>query len=345
VPLFIALATDAKAKDTDRAQAIRALNNVDDAAALSTSVTMLGDLHEDWLNRSSEGRFEIEGARQAFFYSPKLDNHHAVFEKIAAEMKGKTGVFADVALIKIAGHKFGSPEPRDAAKLAIEAGLKESKRALQIMEAMRMVTDSVLPEQLLPLLNSPDEAIVKSAKDTFFALKIDPSTLTAAAATPTISTMKTPDVIAAVAKLKGDPKRGEQLFTQQGCVACHTVNVADPLKGPYLGNIANIYQRAALAEAIIEPNKTIAQGFATNTITLKDGSVQMGFVTLEAADKVVLRNIASQEITINTADIAKREKSETISLMPPGLAGTLTLQDFASLLDYLEALAKEQEKK
>jgi putative membrane-bound dehydrogenase-like protein len=345
VPLFIALATDAKAKDTDRAQAIRALNNVDDAAALSTSVTMLGDLHEDWLNRSSEGRFEIEGARQAFFYSPKLDNHHAVFEKIAAEMKGKTGVFADVALIKIAGHKFGSPEPRDAAKLAIEAGLKESKRALQIMEAMRMVTDSVLPEQLLPLLNSPDEAIVKSAKDTFFALKIDPSTLTAAAATPTISTMKTPDVMAAVAKLKGDPKRGEQLFTQQGCIACHTVNVADPLKGPYLGNIANIYQRAALAEAIIEPNKTIAQGFATNTITLKDGSVQMGFVTLEAADKVVLRNIASQEITINTADIAKREKSETISLMPPGLAGTLTLQDFASLLDYLEALSKEQEKK
>jgi hypothetical protein len=70
----------------------------------------------------------------------------------------------------------------------------------------------------------------------------------------------------------------------------------------------------------------------------------MGFVTLEASDKVVLRNITSQEITITTADIAKREKSETISLMPPGLAGTLTLQDFASLLDYLEALAKEPAK-
>ena len=345
VPMLIALASDPKAKDVDRAHAIRALNNVNDAAALSTSVTMLGDLHQDWLQRSSQGRYEIEGARQAFFYSTKLDDQHAVFEKIAAEMKGKTGVFADVALIKIAGHKFGSPEPRDAAKQAIEAGLKDPARALQIMDAMRTVKDSVFAEQLLPLLNSPNEALVKSAKDTFFALKINPAQLSAAATAPAIGTMKTADVMAAVMKLKGDPKRGEQLFTQQGCAACHTVNVSEPLKGPYLGNIANIYQRPALAESILEPNKSIAQGFATNTITLKDGSVHMGFVTLEAADKVVLRNIASQEITINTADIAKREKSETISLMPAGLADSLGLQDFASLLDYLEALAKEQEKK
>ena len=212
------------------------------------------------------------------------------------------------------------------------------------MEAMRLIGDSTFAAQLLPFLNSPDLAAVKSAKDTFFAIKVDPAKVTAAATAPTIATMKTPDVIAAVVKLKGDAKRGEQLFTQQGCVACHTVKGTDPLKGPYLGNIANTYQRPALAEAILEPSKTIAQGFATNTITLKNGSTQMGFVTLEASDKIVLRNITSQEITITTADIAKREKSETISLMPPGLAGTLTLQDFASLLDYLEALAKEPAK-
>ena len=344
LPLLITLATDAKAKDIDRAQAIMALNNIDDALALRTSVTMLGDLQQDWLKRSSQDRIEIERARQTFIYSTKLDNQHAVFEKIAAEMQGKAAVYSDVALLKIAAHKFGSPEPRDAAKKAIDLGLKDSKRTLQIMEAMRLSGDSTFAAQLLPFLNSPDLAVVKSAKDTFFAIKVDPSKVTAAATAPTIATMKTPDVIAAVLKLKGDAKRGEQLFTQQGCVACHTVKVTDPLKGPYLGNIANTYQRPALAEAILEPSKTIAQGFATNTITLKNGSTQMGFVTLEASDKVVLRNIASQEITIPTADIAKREKSETISLMPAGLAGTLTLQDFASLLDYLEALAKEPAK-
>jgi putative membrane-bound dehydrogenase-like protein len=340
VPLLIALAKDAAAGVSDRAQAILALNNVDDAAALRTSVMMLESLHLDWDKRTPQERIDIERARGNFFNSTRLDNQHAVFEKIAAEMKGKSAVFADGALIKIAGRKFGSPEPRDAAKLALDAGLKDAKRALQIMEAIRLNRDSSLAAQLLPLVTSPDAAVARSAKSTFEALKLDPDKLSDANV-PTIATMKTADVIAAVVKLKGDIKRGEELYHQQGCVACHTVKVTDPLKGPYLGNIANIYQRPALAEAILDPGKTIAQGFATNTITLKDGSVHMGFVTLEADDKVVLRNIASQEITLNTADIAKRDKSETISLMPPGLVGTLSLQDFASMLDYLEALAVE----
>jgi hypothetical protein len=42
-------------------------------------------------------------------------------KKIASEMKGRSAVYEGVALIKIAGHKFGSLQPRDAAKLAIGA--------------------------------------------------------------------------------------------------------------------------------------------------------------------------------------------------------------------------------
>jgi putative membrane-bound dehydrogenase-like protein len=344
LPMLMALARDGKAKDSDRAQAIRALNNVDDAAALRTSVTMLGELHGDWLRRTSAGRIEIEGARGSFFFSSKLDQQHGVFEEIALARQGKASVFADVALLKIAGRKFGSPEPRDAARLAIESGFKDPARALQIMEAMRLSGDSTFASQLLPLLESQDAAIKKAAKDTFFAIKVDPTKLKAAPA-PTIGTMKIADVLAAIGKLRGDVLRGEQLFSQQGCVACHTVKITDPLKGPYLGNIANTYQRAALAESILDPSKTIAQGFATNTLTLKDGTVLTGFVTLEADDKVSLRNIASQEFTVRTADIIKREKSESVSLMPAGLVANLSLQDFASLLDYLEALARESAKK
>ena len=344
LPLLIALARDDQARDIDRAQAIRALNNVDDAAALRTSVTMLGVLHGDWLRRSSAGRIEIEGARASFFFSTKLDNQHAVFEEIAAAQTGKSAVFADVALLKIAGRKFGSPEPRDAARQAIEGGLKDPRRALQIMEAMRLSGDSTFAAQLLPALAGADADLARAAKETFAAIKVDPAKLTAATG-PTLGTMKTADIIGAVGKLKGDVRRGEQVFSQQGCVACHTVKTSDPLKGPYLGNIANTYQRPALAEAILEPGKTIAQGFATITLTLKDGTVLTGFVTLEADDKVSLRNIASQEFTVRTADIVKRERSETVSLMPAGLVANLNLQDFASLLDYLEALAREPAKK
>ena len=344
LPLLMALARDDKAKDSDRAQAIRALSNVDDADALRTSVTMLGVLHGDWLKRTSAGRIEIEGARGNFFFSNKLDQQHGVFEEVALARNGKASVFADVALLKIAGRKFGSPEPRDAARLAIEAGFKDPARTLQIMEAMRLSGDSTFAAQLLPLLDSQNAAVVKAAKDTFFAIKVDPVKLKAAPS-PTIGTMKVADVLTAIGKLRGDVLRGEQLFSQQGCVACHTVKITDPLKGPYLGNIANTYQRAALAESILDPSKTIAQGFATNTLTLKDGTVLTGFVTLEADDKVSLRNIASQEFTVRTSEIATRVKSETVSLMPAGLVANLNLQDFASLLDYLEALTRESAKK
>ena len=89
----------------------------------------------------------------------------------------------------------------------------------------------------------------------------------------------------------GDRVRGEQLFSQSGCVACHTVRTSEPMKGPFLGNIATLYRRRELAEAILDPNKTIAQGFVTNQFTMKDGSVKVGFVTREAPEVVAIRDI------------------------------------------------------
>ena len=59
----------------------------------------------------------------------------------------------------------------------------------------------------------------------------------------------------------------------------------------------------------------------------------------EAADAVVIRTITAQEQTLRIAEITKREKLER-SLMPEGLVAGLTVQELASLLDYLEGLAK-----
>jgi hypothetical protein len=55
---------------------------------------------------------------------------------------------------------------------------------------------------------------------------------------------------------------------------------------------------------------------------------------------VKLRNVAAQEFTFLVKDIAERQRLP-ISVMPAGLVDGLTLREFASLLDYLEALAKK----
>jgi putative heme-binding domain-containing protein len=187
-------------------------------------------------------------------------------------------------------------------------------------------------------LEDPNPDVSRTAKETVKRLKIDPEKIRAAAQAPKVGDLGVNQVIDAVVSTRGDVNRGEQVFVQIGCNACHTVKADEPLKGPYLGTIATTYPRPALTEAILIPNKTLAQGFVANHFELKDGTELDGFVVREAADAVTIRTIAAQEHTIPTADIAKRERQER-SLMPEGLAVGLTVRELASLLDYLEALA------
>ena len=142
------------------------------------------------------------------------------------------------------------------------------------------------------------------------------------------------DIMLAMDKIKGNPATGKTLFIQQGCIACHSINKGETMKGPFMGQIGSIMTRKQIAESILKPNASISQGFATVLVTTKDGKSMMGFVTGESADKIVLRDITGTAHTINTKDIKERKEQET-SIMPPGLANALSYEEFASLITYL----------
>ncbi|MEZ4850177.1 MAG: PQQ-dependent sugar dehydrogenase [Bacteroidia bacterium] len=142
------------------------------------------------------------------------------------------------------------------------------------------------------------------------------------------------DIMLAIADIKGDPALGEKLFTQQGCVACHSLKKSEPMKGPFMGQIGSIMTRDQIAESILKPNASISQGFASVVITAKGNKSYAGFVSEESADKVVMRNIAGQVFTINTEDIISREELKT-SMMPMGLANALSYEEFAALVTFL----------
>lgn len=152
-----------------------------------------------------------------------------------------------------------------------------------------------------------------------------------------VGAMGLEDVLIAVDKITGDAKRGQQLFTQQGCVACHTTQAGQPLKGPHLGLIGAQYNRQELARSILRPGDVIAQGFTTVKVTKKDGEELIGFVSRETADEIDIRNITGQVETVKTKDIDSRAELPT-SVMPEGLASGLSVEDFASLLAYLQSL-------
>lgn len=142
------------------------------------------------------------------------------------------------------------------------------------------------------------------------------------------------DIMLALDEVKGNPELGKTLFTKQGCIACHSLSTSETMKGPFMGQIGSIMTREQIAESILKPNASISQGFATVQISTKDGKNITGFVSEESADKLVVRNIAGQVININTADIKSRKELET-SMMPSGLANSLSYEEFASLVNFL----------
>lgn len=147
------------------------------------------------------------------------------------------------------------------------------------------------------------------------------------------------DVMLAIADIKGEAEAGKKLFVKQGCVACHSIKKGEALKGPFMGQIGSIMSRDQIAESILKPNASISQGFASVLITAKGNKSYAGFISQESADKVVIRNIAGHVFTIKTEDILSRQELET-SMMPPGLANSLSYEEFASLVTFLSEQKK-----
>lgn len=151
-----------------------------------------------------------------------------------------------------------------------------------------------------------------------------------------VATTSLEDLILSLDKLPADHARGEKLFTQQGCVACHALQPGGAVLGPYMGQIGSIMNPAQIATAILRPNATISQGFQTVLLTLKDGSARIGFATETTPEKIVLRDMTGAVSTVLTADI-KEDKHLPTSMMPEGLANALSLEEFAALVHFLAA--------
>jgi putative heme-binding domain-containing protein len=153
----------------------------------------------------------------------------------------------------------------------------------------------------------------------------------------TVGEMAPADVLAAALQGKGDPVVGERLYVSQGCIACHATDAAAAQKGPYLGAAGAKFQRDYLIQSILTPDSVVAQGFQTVSLKLKDGKTLMGFVTKEEDGVIELRDIAGQVSQVKRAEV-KEEQRLTQSMMPAGLAGSLTIEEFVSLIEYLSSL-------
>ncbi len=135
-------------------------------------------------------------------------------------------------------------------------------------------------------------------------------------------------------QLKGDPERGKIIY-QKNCLICHRIHDKMGVDfGPDLGTVQGWTKESILIN-ILDPNRSIAKGYALYKITQKSGTVHQGIIVSKTPNAIVLRNEKGLQTTISRQSIASL-KPLVGSPMPVGLEEKINKQQLADLIAFIK---------
>jgi mono/diheme cytochrome c family protein len=111
-----------------------------------------------------------------------------------------------------------------------------------------------------------DEVIAAARVANNFAKSVE------ATAGQTIGAMDLTAAKEALVDAHGDAEMGQQLFAQQGCIACHTVSEDQPPKGPYLGTAGGQFTREYLIESQVTLKPSMMPPGLLSTLTVEQAA-------------------------------------------------------------------------
>ncbi|MDB5349792.1 MAG: Trehalose utilization [Planctomycetota bacterium] len=328
IALLIRAATGDQGNPDLRSRAVVALSRTDTEAAFRAILKSLPLL---------KGR-DLSRARDAFLTAPSASHHVELFRNSAAKLDEPAAVWAEAAMLVVSTSPSSSPEARANANRAIEADWSDPSRRAQILRAVALANHRPFAEKVAGAVTDPDAAVASAARSTAASMHLDPARMARLHTGPRVGDLTLDEILKTSETPTNERSEGERIFGQLSCVNCHTVTAGDPPRGPFLGTIAATYKRRELAEAILSPSKTLAQGFVTNVFALTDGRTLSGFVVQEAADAVTIRTSEGTEIRLPSSEVEQRTKTQ-VSVMPEGLVKDLTVAEFSGLIDFLQSLA------
>ena len=132
---------------------------------------------------------------------------------------------------------------------------------------------------------------------------------------------------------KGNACRGERVYNDLSCAACHTGPQAI---GPDLRGATKRFSTEDLFTAIVAPNRDIPDRYRSEIIETDAGQTYQGNVVYEAVDSLLFRTGPDATVRIDRTAIRDRRPA-TVSLMPAGLLDTATDQQIADLLAWLKS--------
>ncbi|MHC5544773.1 PVC-type heme-binding CxxCH protein, partial [Singulisphaera rosea] len=121
------------------------------------------------------------------------------------------------------------------------------------------------------------------------------------------------------------------------CGRCHRVQGQGEWVGPDLSTIGTKYGKDELLRSILSPSSAIGYNYRSSVVATKSGQVYTGLPVEDGPDRLVLKTSEGQRVTIRPSDIEERGSSD-VSLMPEGLAESLSDDDLVDLLTFLTSL-------
>ena len=315
-----------------RAKALRGLfRAVDKAEARDAAVRALAAV-----GKLDAPPAELLGVWHDFVRDNRQSRDLGHYVKLAEGPDADPAVLAYAVILQAEANPKLQARPKTVARDALARAWAEPALSARLLRAVGQTRSNSFAVQVRDRLESRNADVRAAAAEAARRLGLETSA-DGKSRGPLIAKIDFDKVVAGVQTEKGDPALGARLFERVGCVNCHTVAKAEGLKGPYLGDVADRYGRAELTESILKPSAKIAQGFETQKFATANGQVHEGFVVRESGEEVEIRNGQGAVTVIPKAEIEERGKGE-LSVMPNGLADTLTVPELAAILAYFESL-------
>jgi putative heme-binding domain-containing protein len=139
---------------------------------------------------------------------------------------------------------------------------------------------------------------------------------------------------------EGRPENGYTVFFRTGlnsCASCHRVRGQGQWIGPDLSTIGAKYGKDELFRSILNPSAAIGYNYRALILALNDGRIVTGLPVEDTPDRLVIKTAEGQRVVVRPGEIEDRKTSD-VSLMPDGLAQTMTDTEIVDLLAYLTTL-------
>jgi len=147
--------------------------------------------------------------------------------------------------------------------------------------------------------------------------------------------------ISELTKLKGDAINGRMVFFSTGtCHKCHVVDGMGREIGPNLTEIGSKLSREAMFESVLYPSAGISHNYEAWTVVLSSGTTVNGLLVSSTDTELQIRGDDAIVRTFAKSDVEELVKQK-ISLMPADLQKTMTSQELADVVEYMQSLKKK----